>query len=333
MADSAKTHDIASLASHFRISEKTVRRDIKELKNHGIDVVESTGPKNHKTYSLDRSQLPPLRLNYDEALAVFLGKSSLLAFNGTGIYEAGTTAFEKLRLLLGETEAKYVDKLSARIHYSSQFSFNRDHADVVDSMLVAIEDNRAIFIEYQSARSTEPLTYDIYPYGLAEHRGSLYVVGHSCHHNEIRTWKIDRIRSTELTVFPFKRPVDFVIGQYFEGAFSIVTGQEKRVIRVRFTGTAVLYVSEKQFHASQQSLPQSDGSVIVEFLLDSLLEVKSWILSFGVKAEVLEPHELRSEITQELRQMSELYALEKNVQHPLSIPSHSPRPHKEKDRT
>ncbi|HUP79462.1 MAG TPA: WYL domain-containing protein [Pirellula sp.] len=115
---------------------------------------------------------------------------------------------------------------------------------------------------------------------------------------------INRIRSTELTVFLFNRPADFVISQYFEGAFSVEIGQEKRVIHVPFTGTAILYMSEQQFHASQQSHPQSDGRVIVDFLLDSLLEVKSCILSFCCKAEVLGPNGLRAKITQKLRHWS-----------------------------
>ncbi|MDZ4847750.1 MAG: WYL domain-containing protein [Pirellulaceae bacterium] len=164
------------------------------------------------------------------------------------------------------------------------------------------------------------MTYDIYPYGLAEHRGTLYVVGHSCHHDETRTWKIDRIRSTDLTNFPFKRPADFKISQYFKDVFSIVTGREKRLIRIRFTGTAVQYVCEKQFHTSQQLLPQSDGSVIVELQLSSLLEVKSWILSFGSKAEVLEPQELRAEVLQELRLMRDLYGSETSSQDSLPKP-------------
>ena len=321
IGDSTKTWDVESLASHFGVSDKTVRRDLKELKDNGIPITETIGPRNHRTYSLNRGQLPPLRLTFDEALAIFLGKASLTAFNGTGIHEAGLTGFEKLRLLLGDTEARYVDKLSSRIHVTSQASNFEDRSDIVDSLLIAIEDNRAIFIEYQSSRSTEPLTYDIFPYGLAEHRESLYVVGHSCHHNEMRTWKIDRIQSTELTTFPFQRPHDFNISAFFEGAFSVVTGAKQENIRVRFTGNAVQYVCEKQFHASQKSHMQSDGSVILEFQLNSLLEVKAWILSFGVKAEVLMPQELRIEIVQELVQMIALYASEKNRHDSSSISS------------
>ena len=317
LGDPSMKSDIASLAQLFRTSERTIRRDILELKRQGIEVQESIGPKNHKTYALDRGSLPPIRLTFDEALAIFFGKSQLSSFKGSGIEEAAESAYAKLRIWLGESEAKYVEKISERVHFARQFGVRLDQSEIVDDMMVALEDCRAIFIEYRSANSTEPLTYDIYPYGLMDHRGSLYVVGHSCHHDEIRTWKMDRIQSTELTPFPFKRPVDFVISRYFEGAFGVITGDVTRLVRIRITGNAVPYALERTFHSSQQTHVQPDGSVIIELQLRSLLEIKSWVLSFGSKAYVLEPQELRTEIMRELRQLSERYDSDMNTFDPL----------------
>ncbi len=308
LADPAQDRDIANLAARFDTSLKTVRRDIKELRSNGVVVSEDAGPFNRKTYSIQRDELPPLRLTYDEALAIFLGKASMSAFAQTGLEQAATNAFQKLRLTLGENESKYVDKLLSRIHFTKTESIGPTDRTVVDDLLVAIEDNRAIFIEYLSASSTEPLTYDIFPYGLAEHKGSLYIVGYSCHHSQIRTWKVERIHSTELTLFPFQRPTDFDIARYFEGAFAIVGGSTKQAVRVRFDTSAVRYVCEKRFHPSQQNEMQSDGSVIVQFSLSSLIEIRSWILSFGSHAEVLDPVELRTTLREEAEQLSQLYS-------------------------
>ncbi len=308
LADPAQDRDIANLAARFDTSVKTVRRDIKELRSNGVVVSEDAGPFNRKTYSIQRDELPPLRLTYDEALAIFLGKASMSAFAQTGLEQAATNAFQKLRLTLGENESKYVDKLLSRIHFTKTESIGPTDRTVVDDLLVAIEDNRAIFIEYLSASSTEPLTYDIFPYGLAEHKGSLYIVGYSCHHSQIRTWKVERIHSTELTLFPFQRPTDFDIARYFEGAFAIVGGCMKQTVRVRFDTSAVRYVCEKRFHPSQQNEMQSDGSVIVQFSLSSLIEIRSWILSFGSHAEVLEPVELRTTLREEAEQLAQIYS-------------------------
>lgn len=307
LADRRVERDIQSLATHFGTSEKTIRRDIVELRSSGVVILESLESNNRKSYWIDKTSLPPLKLNFDEALAVFLGTSSLNAFHGTSLDHAARSALEKLRLHIGESESKYLDKLLPRIHSSKNFEVPGLERCVADELLVAIEDERAIFIEYLSAKSTEPLTYDIHPYGMAEHKGCLYVVGHSCHHDEIRTWKVDRILKAELTSFPFTRPAAFNISAYFSTGFGVVAGDEEWFIKIRYTGTAVRYVTDRMYHPSQSSVAQTDGSVIVTFNLGSLTEIKSWILSFGSAAEVLEPRELRQDIQNELHQLQSVY--------------------------
>ena len=66
-----------------------------------------------------------------------------------------------------------------------------------------------MFITYQSMRATEPVTYDIYPYGLIYHRGSLYLVGRSPQRDEVCHWKIDRVEAAEVTEVHFNWPDDF----------------------------------------------------------------------------------------------------------------------------
>lgn len=307
MADCSAQRDVQSLAKHFGTSEKTIRRDIGELRSNGIVILESLEYNNRKSYYIDKTSLPPLKLNFDEALMVFLGTSSLSAFQHTGLDQASRSALDKLRLHIGESESKYLDKLLPRIRLPKNFEVPGVDRYVVDELMVAIEDERAIFIEYLSAKSTEPLTYDIYPYGMAEHKGSLYVVGYSCHHGEIRIWKVDRILDAELTAFPFARPATFDISAYLSTGFGVVAGDEEWSIKIRFTGTAVRYVTDRMYHQSQSSAAQADGSVIVTFRLSSLTEVKSWILSFGSAAEVLEPRELRQDIQCEVHQLQSIY--------------------------
>jgi predicted DNA-binding transcriptional regulator YafY len=308
LSDCRAERDVQSLAARFATSEKTIRRDIAELRSNGIDIIESREANNRKIYAIGKTSLPPLKLNFDEALMVFLGTSSLTAFQGTSLNQAARSALEKLRLHIGELESKYLDKLLPRFHSPKNFEVPGLDRYVVDELMVAIEDELAIFIEYLSAKSTEPLTYDIHPYGMAEHKGCLYVVGHSCHHDEIRTWKVDRILNAELTSFPFARPTTFDILDYFSTSFGVIAGDEEWFIKVRFTGAAVRYVTDRTYHPSQSSVSQSDGSVIVTFRLSSLAEIKSWILSFGSAAEVLEPKELRRTIQQELHQLQVFYS-------------------------
>lgn len=317
LADEHMDRDITSLASLIGTSSKTIRRDISELKSQGILISEVSEANNRKVYSIDKSALPPLKLTFDEALAIFFGTKSLSGFEGTGFEEAAISAISKLRTFLGEPESQYLDKVLPRIHSSKRHEALCNNRSVVDDLMVALEDERAIFIEYASAKSTEPLTYDIYPYGMSEHKGGLYVFGYSCHHGEVRTWKVDRILDAELTLFPFKRPEDFDIANYLKTAFGVVAGDDLQLVKIRFTGSAVRYVCERRYHPTQQVEKQADGSVHLTVELSSILEIKSWILSFGSSAEVLQPPELRKSIEEEIRHLQRVYG-SSSIQRPHS---------------
>ncbi|MFM9960935.1 MAG: WYL domain-containing protein [Planctomycetaceae bacterium] len=65
----------------------------------------------------------------------------------------------------------------------------------------------------------------------------------------------------------------------------------------------VLAVSGGQLDGEyNQRWPSQHGSLIAEFQLTATEEIKAWVLSFGAKAEVLEPPSLREEMARDLAQ-------------------------------
>ena len=302
------TADAESLASALQVSTKTVRRDIAALRQLGFAIEPRHTAQGRKTYWLAQEALANVKFTYDEAFALMLCRDGGRVFAGTPIGDAAENGFEKVSVALGPVERSYLDRMMPRVRRHTVGGDYSAHGPVVDALTLGIEDSKATFITYRSARSTEPVTYDIHPYGMVEHRGTLYVVGYSCHHEAIRTWKVDRMLSAEVTEFPFRRPPDFDLDAHFRGAFAIVTGDKAVRVRVRFTGTAARYVQEKRMHPSQSVTLDDEGTAEVTFELTSTLEIRSWILSFGPAAEVLEPQALREEIRQDLRTALAHYA-------------------------
>jgi len=306
LGDGSQTVD--TLAEALSVSAKTVRRDITAMRSLGIPIEECTKAHGQKTYRIANEAIPQINFAFDEALALMLCQSSAIVYQGTAIGEAAENAFEKILAALGPLQRDYLARMLPRIHQSHVGGDYTGHNEIVEALTIGIEESRATFITYTSARSTEPVTYDIHPYGIAQHRGTLYVVGFSCHHDEIRMWKVDRMLDAAVTEVPFSRPRDFDLENHFAGAFAVVTGDQKVTVRVRFTGTAVRYVQEKQMHPSQAVTVHADGTATAQFDLTSTLEIKSYILSFGASAEVLSPTTLRMEIREELQQAINLYA-------------------------
>ncbi len=167
------------------------------MRELGIPIQDRVSAHGRKTFDIPRDAIPRIKFTYDEALALLLCQAQASVYEGTSLRESSQTAFEKIHVALGPLEKKYLDRMLPRLHRSVVGGDYHSHNDVIEALTLGIEDSRATFITYHRANSTEPVTYDIHPYALAEHCGNLYVVGFSCHHDEIRTWKIDRMLDAE----------------------------------------------------------------------------------------------------------------------------------------
>jgi len=301
---------LKELAAEMQVSEKTIRRDLETFLATGFPLNETLGEFGRKRWGLTEKVQPGMTFTFDEALALYLGRHLLEPLAGTPFWEAAQHAFRKVRASLGDGALRYIDRF---LGIFRQTSFGRHDyskkAEVIDRLMIGIEDCRAVFITYQSLRATEPVTYDIYPYGLAYHRGSLYLVGCNPQRGRVCHWKVDRIEKAEVEEVRFQRPADFDLKQHLAGSFGIYHGERAAEVRilVRFAPPVVRYVCESRWHASQTLAKHHDGSVLAEFLLDDTEEIKHWILSFGQQAVVLEPVRLRQEILAELQSMVAAY--------------------------
>jgi predicted DNA-binding transcriptional regulator YafY len=67
------------------------------------------------------------------------------------------------------------------------------------------------------------------------------------------------------------------------------------------------YLKEKIWHESQKIHQHDDGSIIFEAQVAGTDEIRFWIMTWGSKAEVLEPESLREEIRAEAERMAKRY--------------------------
>ena len=301
---------VKEMVDEMGVSDKTIRRDLETFQKAGFPLEETIGDHGQKRWRVDPAKTQPgLTFTFDEAIALYLGRHLMEPLAGTLFWEAAQRAFKKIRATLGTDALKYVEKFGTMFHQTmvgaSDYS---KKADLIDELMVGIEDRRAVFLTYQSLRATEPVTYDIYPYGLTYHRGSLYLIGWAPDHDEIRHWKVDRIEDAEATQVHFNRPEDFDLHEHLAKSFGVYHGDGDVHVKVRFSPAVARYVEESNWHASQELTRQKDGSVVAEFDLDDAEEIKRWILSFGKHAVVLRPDELRQEIVEELAALTAAYS-------------------------
>jgi predicted DNA-binding transcriptional regulator YafY len=303
---------IKDMVQELGVSEKTIRRDLETFQAAGFPLKETVEEFGRKKWHIEAGNAEPgLYFAYDEAIALYLGRRFLEPLAGTLFWEAAQRAFKKIRATLGAEALKYIDQFGAMFHHTMVGTADyTKQAELIDQLMVGIEDRRAVFITYRSLRATEPVTYDIYPYGLVFHRGALYLVGRSQQRQEICHWKVGRIEDAEVTQVHFQRPEDFDLQQHLAKSFGVYHGDGDVNIRLRFDATVARYVCESMWHVSQKLTPQKDGSVLAEFELSDTEEIKRWIMSFGQHAVVLAPGSLKEEIVQELNSLLAAYTQE-----------------------
>lgn len=300
---------VREMADEMGVSEKTIRRDLELFQRAGFLLSETVGDHGRKQWRIDAGRHQPgLSFAMDEAIALYLARHLMEPLAGTMFWDAAQRAFRKVRTTLGPEALRFIDQFRAMFHQTMVGASDyAKKSELIDQLMIGIEDSRAVFITYQSLKATEPVTYDIYPYGLAYHRGSLYVIGFAPDHREIRHWKVDRIEEAEVTQVHFSRPADFDLQAHLARSFGVFHGEGTVHVKVRFAPAVARYVSESSWHNSQQLTPQKDGSLIAEFDLGHTEEIKHWIQSFGRHAVVLEPAELRAEIVSELDALRHAY--------------------------
>ena len=76
---------------------------------------------------------------------------------------------------------------------------------------------------------------------------------------------------------------------------------EQHHVRILFDRRWAGYVEEHHWHPSQKLTRRPGGRVELSMQVGGTAELRTWILSFGSGAEVLEPQALRDEVIAELR--------------------------------
>jgi predicted DNA-binding transcriptional regulator YafY len=308
----ARRHGIvvSDMAREFGVSAKTIRRDLEKLQLVGFPIHDTTGERGCKIWRLDDDSLvPPLSFTFDEAVVLHLARPFLEPLAGTLLWEAAHSALGKIKSTLNEQAREYLERFPRVFDCTRHGNSNYENkAEIIDTLTVAAEDRKIVLLTYQSQHATEPATRDVYPYGLKRHKGSLYLVAYAVEHDEIRHYKVNRIEAAELTSFVFQKPADFDISTYLAESFGIFGGSDDITVVVKVLPAAARYASESVWHASQVLTKQRDGSLMARFRLSSTVEIKSWVLSFGANAVVLEPESLRAEIANELVQWAKLYS-------------------------
>lgn len=293
----------SELAEHFGITERTVYRDIAALGEAGVPISGEAGVG----YSLLKGyQLPPVMFTAEEAVSLFVGGEMVKQFTDASLQAPMMSALDKLRAVLPRDRQDHVERLVSRtvIHGASSRRTSPEAAG--QRWLLPVQQGlvlrRVLRMCYQGRDRDEETMRDVEPMGVAFYDGAWYLVAWCRLRVDYRHFRIDRIRRLELVPEKFEPREGFSFKEHME-AFS-ATQQQTLPVRVWFHRTAQDR-ARRESYATLIAEKARDGGAEFSLYAWSLEWMARWLLSFGDKAEAIQPPKLRALVRAEAEKIAE----------------------------
>ncbi len=294
----------SELAEHFGITERTVYRDIAALGEAGVPISGEAGVG----YSLLKGyQLPPVMFTAEEAVSLFVGGEMVKQFTDASLQAPMMSALDKLRAVLPRDRQDHVERLVARTVIYGQSSRKAAPEAAGQRWLLPVQQGvvlrRVLRMCYQGRDREEETTRDVEPLGVVFYGGAWYLVAWCRLRVDYRHFRIDRIRRLELSPEKFEPREDFSFKEHMEQS----SAREKTLpVRVWFHRTAQDR-ARRESYATLIEEKARDGGAEFSLYAWSLEWMARWLLSFGDKAEAVEPPKLRQLVRGEAAKIVQLH--------------------------
>lgn len=302
---------VSQIADAIGASERTVRRDLAELADAGIEI-EITKQANRVFAQLTAERnYSPVAITKRERFTLLAVRSVFDVFRGTPLLEDVLSVLAKLEQRMSEKERA---ELAA---YGEQLVYMPDHGtksydgkdDIIDAIQTGIINGRLVRYRYAGARGRARAGF-LAPFRLAMYRHGLYVIGArlKAATDDVTTaplgvFAIERFEEAEYDkAHSFQIPLNAQIHGVLAGAFGphLPDSDEPHTVIVEFSAEKGHLVSSREWHPTQQVLVLSNGRVQLTFSAPSLTPIVSWVLEWGPHARAIAPGALVAEVVREL---------------------------------
>ncbi|MDF3129099.1 WYL domain-containing transcriptional regulator [Kiritimatiellaeota bacterium B1221] len=298
----------STLANKLEVSTKTIQRDLDFMRDEFGMPLEYDPVQNGFHYTASVEAFPPLQIGVEELMSLFVARKVMASMAGTAVESALRSGFDRLaQHASGSVKISWQDLDRAfSVHDSGCMNPDLGQIEVLSTALVK---RRKLFFRYTNAKNNRTKARTVRPLHLSQMKGGWYLFAWDEGAKDIRIFALPRIQELEILRDHFQDPVDFNLDEYLKGSMGLITSPEapEQKVVIRFTGYAATLVAERSWHESQQVKRNTDGSLHLTLHLQHTDNIPGWVLSWGGKAEVLSPADLRKEVAKQARQISGLH--------------------------
>lgn len=279
------------LANKFEVSRRTILRDVDALSMAGIPIRSEQGQGGGisimEGYRVDRTVL-----SSEDMKAILTGLQSLDSVSGTNRYRQ---LMEKISL--DDAAAVNVDN-----HIIIDLS-NWDKSavsDKIELIKAAMEQNKKVAFRYFSQKGEGQRVIE--PYHLVFQWSDWYVWGYCTQREDYRMFKLTRM--TEL-ILTDEKNTERIVPEYICKKLWDNTGGIAVVVKF---DASVRWRIIDEFGVDSLKYNEN-GDIMVTITWSNIPALYQYVLSFGDKAEIMEPMEYRQNFAEFLKNMQKKYEM------------------------
>lgn len=282
-----KTVTAKELAERFEVSSRTIYRDVETLSSAGIPIFMSKG-KGGGISLLDNFVLNKSVLSENEQNEILSALQGLNMLNMPNV----ESVLNKLGTLFNKSATSWID-----IDFSYWGSDNKEK-EKFNLLKSSILSKVIISFEY-FAPNREMMRRTVEPLQIYFKEKAWYLKAYCTEKQDYRTFKITRMRNIEISNTTYSRELK----QENAEDFSLI---DINKLILKFNKSAISRVYDEL--EEQTIVFEDENFLIAEINCPEDEWIYSFILSYGVNVEVIEPLSMRKKIQQKLQESLKIYS-------------------------
>ena len=205
-------------ARHFRVSRRTIERDINELKTSLKAPVKYNRSKKCYEYSGNPITLPAQWMNEREMAILLIAERALRVFTGTSFEKEVHPAFNKFLdpIRHNKKMMQQIRDLCKSVIFFNPFESYGDLHKEFSLVLDAIMLKKSISMEYRQIKNNKVQRHLVDPYFLISNANRWFVLGHCRKSREVKAFALNMIHKPRREGQSFTIPKDFNSKEYID---------------------------------------------------------------------------------------------------------------------
>jgi len=295
------------LAEHFGVTRRTIFRDLRALGEAGVPL---TYAEDGGYAILEGYQLPPLMLTAQEAATLLVGTAFTKLQPDPSLRQDADEVALKIRSVLPDEVREYIDRIQERTvldpywQHSLSGPYGDEHEGRWYQLSKAAAQQYSVSMQYYVPSRDELTRRTVDPLGLVYYTDRWNVIAYDHLRDDIRNFRLDRIRSMHVTMNRFDPPEGFDLEEHLESRS--LNPDHQRIV-IDFDEAA--YERARRYVPAQLEDEQTlgDGRIRATFYFNNLEYIAQWLLRYGAQAVVQKPDALREMVRERALDLASQY--------------------------